>query len=220
MFFIAFGVKQEQILVTGQARNDVAVHSNSKKYREHYLVEGYQHILYAPTWRSYAETKLFPFEDFNLSRLDDFLETNKIKIHLRLHPSFNSQKINCFSKTNNISTLGVEKIADISEVLFDFDLLITDYSSIYIDFLLTEKPLLFLPYDINKYEDQIGFSINYDKYTPGPKPTCMKNFITDIVELLEKNAYEKERKSVNKIVNSIVSGQCVRNAEIIREKAV
>ena len=47
--------------------------------------------------------------------------------------------------------LGNEQMEDIMEILNIFDLLITDYSSIYIDYLILNRPMIFLPYDKEKY---------------------------------------------------------------------
>ena len=61
-------------------------------------------------------------------------------------------------------------------VLGIFDLLVTDYSSIYIDYLLTEKPIVFLPYDKEQYLEGRGMNFGYDEVTPGPKPETMRSF--------------------------------------------
>ena len=46
---------------------------------------------------------------------------------------------------------------DFYEVLNCGDILITDYSSIFYDFLLLNKPILFIPPDIKEYEVDRGF---------------------------------------------------------------
>ena len=49
---------------------------------------------------------------------------------------------------------------DIADI---FDILITDYSSIYIDYLLLDRPLIFLPYDKEQYLKGRGMNFEYDK---------------------------------------------------------
>ena len=58
--------------------------------------------------------------------------------------------------------------SDMYPLFFVIDLLITDYSSIFFDFLLTEKPVLFYPYDKDDYlaNDRSMYD-NYDMVTPG-----------------------------------------------------
>ena len=43
------------------------------------------------------------------------------------------------------------------------DILITDYSSIYFDYLLFDKPILFMPFDFEDYiENNARFYYNYN----------------------------------------------------------
>lgn len=59
---------------------------------------------------------------------------------------------------------------DIYNVLGKYDILITDYSSIYFDYLLTDRPVIFFPFD---YEEYVAYDrdlyYDYDLVTPGPK---------------------------------------------------
>ena len=85
-----------------------------------------------------------------------------------------------------------------------FDLLITDYSSIYIDYLLTDKPLMFLPYDRERYLDGRGMNFEYDEVTPGPKPETMKDFIREIRSLISgEDSWKSERDRVNLKFNEV-----------------
>lgn len=90
------------------------------------------------------------------------------------------------------------------EVLAMFDLLITDYSSIYIDYLLLERPILFLPYDREAYLKTRGFNFDYDEVTPGPKPKSYAEFLNSIEGLLynEMN-YVENRKKIERKFNKI-----------------
>ncbi len=208
-------VKPEQVVVLGQAKNDSSMHYENEMLTKNLLDSDFKHILYAPTWRPYGETKVFPFDDFDVKKLDTFLAEQKIKIHLRLHPDVDDKAID-LAGVKNIALLGAGKVSDINELLFSFDMLITDYSSIYIDFLITEKPQLFLPYDIEVYKEKIGFSVDYENYTAGPKPNTMAEFTFEIDKLLsDENYYLEQRKEVNKCFNKYSENIAQINAEFI-----
>ena len=69
---------------------------------------------------------------------------------------------------------------DINEILPAVDLLITDYSGIYLDFLLCDNPVMFIPYDLKQYQTELrGLLFDYDLFTPGSKIDTLKNFIKE-----------------------------------------
>ena len=70
-------------------------------------------------------------------------------------------------------------MADELEVAVAIDLIITDYSGIYLDFLLVDVPVLFIPYDIEKYKIRRGLLFDYELFTPGPKPVTQIDFISE-----------------------------------------
>jgi CDP-glycerol glycerophosphotransferase len=71
---------------------------------------------------------------------------------------------NQFSEGGRLITVGDTDYDDLYTFVKDMDILITDYSSIYFDFLLCHKPIILFPFDI---EDYVTFSrpfyFNYDK---------------------------------------------------------
>ena len=90
-------------------------------------------------------------------------------------------------------------------------MLITDYSSIYIDYLLTEKPVVFLPYDKDDYLKDRGLNFKYDLVTPGPKPESFENFKNEVNRLLNDSSYYYgERHKINIFFNEINS-ECSPN---------
>jgi CDP-glycerol glycerophosphotransferase len=49
------------------------------------------------------------------------------------------------------------------------DVLVTDYSSMMVDFANTGRPMLFYTYDLDAYEDEIrGFYLDFVETVPGP----------------------------------------------------
>lgn len=202
----SFEVEEKRIKIWGQPRNDgifQAVDSRkilTKLYTN--LPEYDRIILYAPTFRDNSVTRLFPFPDLDIKKLEDFLEKKKVLILIRSH--IYQELKGEIGEARRILEINSDKVDDITDLLGMFDLLITDYSSIYIDYLLTEHPLLFLPYDKEEYLKERGMNFEYDQVTPGPKPENMERFIHDIEELLFGiDSYKEERHKINCFFNQI-----------------
>ena len=92
-----------------------------------------------------------------------------MQLHIKLHP-FNRIPPALLQKIESTNYLSVLSVDDIYETLCTYDVLITDYSSIYFDFLLTGKPIIFLPYDLDRYTvSDRQFYYKYEDVTPGSK---------------------------------------------------
>jgi CDP-glycerol glycerophosphotransferase (TagB/SpsB family) len=106
-----------------------------------------------------------------------------------------------FDNQSNIKF--IRESMDPYELLLESTILITDYSSIYFDFLLTQRPIIFTPFDIEEYQKKDReFYYNYEDVTPGPK--CQDwNEVLIWIEMFVKDItlFEKERKEVNKKFN-------------------
>ncbi|WP_426099201.1 CDP-glycerol glycerophosphotransferase family protein [Providencia sp. PROV200] len=127
-----------------------------------------KYVLYSPTWRPYADTKLFPFEEFSIQDFHQFLEDNNIIFFIRDHPFYESQIPIGLFNSSYVVDARFNIITDITSFLDDFDILITDYSSIYLDFLILKKKVIYLPYDFEKHKKEVGFSNPYNTLIYGP----------------------------------------------------
>ncbi|MBN6709941.1 CDP-glycerol glycerophosphotransferase family protein [Haemophilus haemoglobinophilus] len=210
-----FGCSLNQIVVLGEPMND-AIFSPKSYIIDQFVETGDKNIIYMPTWRQDSNLRLFPFEDMSFEKLSDFLEENKINLFLRLHPSYEEDLSIYTGRTSRIKVLDTKIVEDVNDVIGFFDLVITDYSSGHLGYLLTQKPVMFLPYDLREYNNSIGFIFPYDEATPGPKPTTLNNFILEIEKLLtDKNYYLLERIETIKLFHNYVNNNCKMNADFI-----
>lgn len=121
-------------------------------------------VLYAPTFRNNKETNnvfnFFDLEKFNEELSDDYI------LALKLHP-----KINSFFKENissNSSYIDLSNYENTQELLLLSDVMISDYSSIMIEFAILEKPIIFFAYDYDDYLNKDrGFYLDFNKDLPG-----------------------------------------------------
>ena len=175
----SFAVSEDKIKVWGQPRNDGLFQKNDCREILGQLFpdlpEYTKTVLYAPTFRDYGQVQLFPFKDFDQKQLEAFLDEKNMLLFIRTHVAEQGSAAPYLGK--RIRFLGNEQAEDVTGILNIFDCLITDYSSIYIDYLLTDKPMIFLPYDRQQYLDGRGMNFDYDDVTPGPKPETFNDFL-------------------------------------------
>lgn len=199
----SFAVSEDKIKVWGQPRNDGLFQKNDCREILGQLFpdlpEYTKTVLYAPTFRDYGQVQLFPFKDFNQKQLEAFLEEKNMLLFIRTHVAEQGSAAPYLGK--RIRFLGNEQAEDVTGILNIFDCLITDYSSIYIDYLLTDKPMIFLPYDRQQYLDGRGMNFDYDDVTPGPKPETFNDFLDALSP--KEDFWKSERTRVNRLFNEI-----------------
>jgi len=189
-FKAAFNVKK--ISITGYPRNDSLF--KFKKIRKDKF-----NILYLPTFRGKigSEIDLLTDYGFNYLEYNKWLGENNSLLYLKMHP-VNKPSAGVVSKVKNYKNIKFLEEIDVAEILPQADILIIDYSSVYFDYLLTDKPIIFAPFDYERYitKDR-EFYYDYNKVTPGPK--C-KDW-NEVLEWIEKfkndpTLYLEERKII------------------------
>lgn len=199
----SFAVSEDKIKVWGQPRNDGLFQKNDCREILGQLFpdlpEYTKTVLYAPTFRDYGQVQLFPFKDFDQKQLESFLDEKNMLLFIRTHVAEQGSAAPYLGK--RIRFLGNEQAEDVTGILNIFDCLITDYSSIYIDYLLTDKPMIFLPYDRQQYLDGRGMNFDYDDVTPGPKPETFNDFLDALSP--KEDFWKSERTRVNRLFNEI-----------------
>jgi CDP-glycerol glycerophosphotransferase (TagB/SpsB family) len=221
----AFMLEEERFLVSGLPRNDSLLSFKKSECTNMFLntLKNKKVILYAPTFRDYGETKFFPFDDFNLDELINNLLDLNIVLLVRPHPN-DKNNINYLNKLSQKSSKTIllannTVIEDINNLLPYVDIIVTDYSSIYIDLLLKDIPPIFIPYDLKQYEKERGLAYDYSLVTPGPKVFTQKSFLSAIDDARNGAInYKKERLFVKKMFHQYDDAKaCKRITQAIKE---
>lgn len=135
-------------------------------------------VLYAPTHRhQFYETPLFPFPDFDIETFRAFLRERDIELYIRMH--VNDEESGIYDKYIDSETIyyaGHQFSNAACEILPYFDCLVTDYSSIYIEFIPFDRPIVFLNSDIEEFNRTQGIGYDYEKYFPGEKVDTITEF--------------------------------------------
>ncbi len=171
-----FMIPSYNIKALGQPRNDSFANVNLSEiisFKSKYD----KIVLYAPTYRendTQKENNLFGFEGYSDADLDAFLEENNILLICKLHPRYekriNLGKFNTKYKFLLDTATLQNNFIDLNDLIPDFDLLITDFSSIAFDFLYHSKNTIFLKNTDDEYTTERGFTIeNDDLYIYGHK---------------------------------------------------
>lgn len=124
----------------------------------------------------------------NLRKLNDYLVLSNSILFVKLHPSQNLDFINIIN-SDNIRFLTNDELLKLEIDVYNFlglsDALITDFSSVYFDYLLLNRPIGFELRDMEIYNKGIGFIFdNPLDYMPGHKIKNLddfKLFINDVV---------------------------------------
>ena len=103
-------------------------------------------ILYAPTWRGEQYSR--PDTDLQdvyklINVMENSIDTNEYQIFVKLHQIvYHYMKENAM-EPGDAQTKFIPATMDTNEILSVTDVLISDYSSIFYDFMLTGKPILY-----------------------------------------------------------------------------
>lgn len=213
-FISAFQLKElgkEDIIVEeGYPRNDFLctyTAADVKRIKaELGIPDGKKVILYAPTWRD---------NQFNASQGG---YTYKTEVDFdRLQKEFGDEYIILFRAHYFVSNAfdfdkyagfvyNVSDLDDINELYVVSDMLITDYSSVFFDFALLKRPILFYMYDFERYKNEMrGFYIDIAEL-PGPIVKTEDELVEKIGSVADNFVYDEVYKKFNEKFNYLDDG--------------
>lgn len=205
-----FGIPIKRIMLLPQPKT--AQVSNPKPVNNPILDnKNSTHILHAPTWRPYADVNLLPFEDADLTSLSNFLEENDIHLWLRFHPYFEQNIDVKLLSMKNIHLFSAKQYSEINQYLNYFDALITDYSSIYFDYLTLERPVLFFDYDFEEYNNKVGVIESYKDLKCTKTTHSQKQFLNQLKRIKDSSFALEGVVKANKLANFNISNHYISN---------
>lgn len=96
--------------------------------------------------------------------------------------------------SDRIVVLNRDSVRDVQDILPYVNILISDYSGIWADFLLLDRPMVFVPYDLELYENEEGLLYDYDLITPGPKVSRFCELLRVIEDYSSDPSRDSERR--------------------------
>ncbi|MEQ3697442.1 MAG: CDP-glycerol glycerophosphotransferase family protein [Pseudomonadales bacterium] len=183
----SFGKSAADMPIVGEPRNDYLLKNKGDRSN---LIERYGQafktatkvFVYMPTFRDYGkwETKL------DMARLNQFLADNNSLLLMRAHPSDQSLK----DVSSDFSHIVKSKPQpgswnDAYEELVGADVLITDYSSLLFEYLLTDQPILLYHPDREKYEKNRHFGLDFEQVKPSESITEFNDLLNAMLGCIE-----------------------------------
>ena len=202
----AFGHDSTIVKITGLPRNDALFdRKDIEKLRTHLEIpRNAKIILYLPTFRDndiffgvHASMIIQQIMDSERHKeiLNRYGAILLIKSHFCVEKEMRVKKI---EGKNEIRLISLDESTDVSGLLKITDVLITDYSSCYIDYLLLGRPVIFYQYDLEEYQRKSrGFYYSLDEICAGHRAFNIQQ-LADCLEaaLSGKDGFYKEREKM------------------------
>lgn len=213
-----------ELAVTGYPRIDLTYNAMQNPHivkRNLGIDDDKKIILYAPTWRGGVS-----FRSFDKQKLEDDLR--QLSLVEDAHIIFRGHQL----AENLLRDIDIPNVTivpgkfDTNEILGVVDILITDYSSVFFDFLVTGKPIIHYVYDYEEYTEERGLYFNLEEL-PGEVVQSSDQMITTIQRLLltsfqptekylkaqEKYVYKDDGNVTKRVIDWFVIGK--NNVDII-----
>lgn len=214
----AFLMDKKIFKVLGYPRLDILFNeiSNSELFMEEdfYKIkqlkkQGKKLFFYTPTFRDTGKD------------ISGWLKSEKLKNFLKNSNSVLVCKLH-FADKNSLNFELTEEFykmdsnSDIYPVLKYSDALITDYSSIYFDYLLLDKPIIYYPIDLEEYQNKCrGFYGEYESLTAGIKAYNEETLFLAMHDIVTGVDNFKEQR--NELRNRMFKYQDGKNCERVME---
>ena len=216
----SLGLNQENVFLTGLPRTDAVLKETGEDRENIQKILGnqkYSHLIYyTPTFREDNQDFDYFSCGLNKDHLIDFLGKTDSVLILRFHPS-DTLRMKKESESNITSHPRIifenHDLSDPFSLLKQASVLITDYSGIYVDYLLMNRPIIFANFDHQGYVNARELDWNYDEITPGPKAENWEILLSHLENIIvhQKDEYQEARqKLMDKVYQYKDSNSCAR----------
>ena len=217
-----FRGKYHNFYITGQPRTDImADKRNREKIMSLFSMQNYKNIvLYLPTWKqktfnrkqqvSVDFNNIFYMDDYNSPDFIKFLQDNNILFIMKPHPveeNFYKDNPDIVPQSKNFRILFDEELSkqniDLYEIFSQTDLLISDFSAVTVDWLILNKPVLYLNNLSQEYGKGRGMVLedNFELLMPGTKVITYDELKKEMLNNLLNDSYKTEREKALPLIH-------------------
>ncbi|MFC5971911.1 CDP-glycerol glycerophosphotransferase family protein [Halomarina salina] len=145
-------------------------------------------VFYVPTFR---EEGADLGERVDFAALDGLLCEQDAHLVVKPHPY---ERLDRATDLDRVTVL--DAVDDLSAVLPFADVLLTDYSSAFVDHLLLDRPQVFYAPDLDEYRAERGFYYDYESLVPGPVAPDDGELVTSLEEALTEDPDASRRRAL------------------------
>lgn len=199
----AFSIPLERVKATGIPRTDIFfdqryIEKKKRELRQRYpILQGKKVILFAPTYRgTQIRDAAYDFEKLDLAYLYQQLHQEYVflfKWHPAAYNNLKAQETAAYDLSEYPDFyLDVSECRDINDLLLIADTLITDYSSVIFEYLLTSKPIIYYVHDLDEYEGSRGLYFPFSHYVYGD----VVKTLSDLVDSIRRENMAPEQRAI------------------------
>ena len=145
-------------------------------------------VFYIPTFR---EEGADLGERVDFAALDGLLRERDAHLVVKPHPN---ERLSLPADLDRVTAL--DGVDDLSAVLQSADVLVTDYSSTFVDHLLLDRPQVFYAPDLEEYRADRGFYFDYESLVPGPVAPDDEELATSLAGALTDDPHAQRRRAL------------------------
>ncbi len=210
--------------VLGYPRNDVFIDPGRRfeSYRDRLQLDRYAKVvLYCPTFRDFERPDA-PFRAAQFDELARLLEARNYLLLVSSHHLDGTLDLRTNTSPNIVDING--RFEDIQDLLPDVDVMVSDYSSIVYDFMLSGRPIIYYCHDYGRYLARRGFLIDYFNDLPGPFCQTFEELLQTIATVddwAEDEDYRRRYQQVTDLFHHYQDGRASeRLADLLSKGAV
>lgn len=188
------GLFNGKILEVGHPRSDLLINADTnkvfKKLNNLGIKTDKKIILYAPTWKGNLYNQLeYDVNEFKetVKKFSENINQDEYRIYLRVHYFL----YKFLAQDPELKDILIPFTIDTNELLSVVDVLISDYSSIFFDFLVTGRPIVFYVPDLKEYESGRGLYVPVSTL-PGIVSSSLEEIATSLGAICENREEYRE----------------------------
>lgn len=214
----AFLTDDNHILSVGQPRNEILMDSKRCSIIRDNLIKHIGNpeiiILYMPTFRDNS-SDVFSFSQMDKAITSLLAKYNAVVLE-KQHYVTNTK--HSYVEKNNERIINVADF-DTQELLATADILVTDYSSCFFDYIIRDKPVIHYVYDFDSYKNKDrGLYYNAEYVVAGSIIKTQEDLLLQIEKLLEGIIDESERRKL--IRERFDTYESINNSRIIMDEII